>query len=49
VIFISGRSQPADVELGLQCGADDYFIKPLDTMRLVERVGEILTPGAAVG
>ena len=49
VIFISGRSQPADVELGLQCGADDYFIKPLDTMRLVERVGEILQPPVAVG
>ncbi len=49
VIFISGRSQESDVEMGLSCGADDYFVKPLDTMRLVERVGEILQPERAVG
>jgi DNA-binding response OmpR family regulator len=42
VIFISGRSQAEDVEHGLACGADDYFVKPLDTMRLMERVTEIL-------
>jgi len=42
VIFISGRSQPEDVEMGMSCGADDYFVKPLDTLRLVERVGAVL-------
>ena len=49
VIFISGRSLPSDVEMGFSCGADDYFVKPLDTMRLVERVGEILAPVAQAG
>jgi DNA-binding response OmpR family regulator len=41
VVFISGRSQPTDIETGLSCGAADYFIKPLDTMRLLERVHEL--------
>jgi DNA-binding response OmpR family regulator len=38
VVFISGRSGPGDVETGLACGAADYFVKPLDTQKLLERV-----------
>jgi DNA-binding response OmpR family regulator len=41
VVFISGRSQPTDIETGLQCGAADYFIKPLDTLKLLDRVHEL--------
>ena len=44
VVFISGRSQPADIEPGLSCGADDYFVKPLDTMRLLERSAKSCAP-----
>jgi DNA-binding response OmpR family regulator len=41
VVFISGRSSPGDIETGLACGAADYFVKPLDTQRLLSRVGEL--------
>jgi DNA-binding response OmpR family regulator len=46
VVFISGRSAPTDIEQGIACGAADYFIKPLDTQRLVERVHELAPPAA---
>jgi DNA-binding response OmpR family regulator len=42
VVFVSGRSAEADVELGLQCGAIDYFPKPIDARALVVRVRELL-------
>src|SRR5690349_7964101 len=29
VVFISGRSAPSDVEVGMSCGAADYFVKPI--------------------
>ena len=45
VVFISGRSGDSDVQTGLGCGAADYFVKPLDTQALVERVGQLLAPG----
>ena len=41
VVFISGRSAETDIETGLACGAADYFVKPLDTQRLLERVHEL--------
>jgi DNA-binding response OmpR family regulator len=41
VVFISGRSQRSDIDQGLACGAADYFVKPLDTLRLLERVHEL--------
>lgn len=41
VVFISGRSQKSDIDNGLACGAADYFVKPLDTLRLLERVREL--------
>jgi DNA-binding response OmpR family regulator len=42
VIFMSGKTAPADVERGLAAGAVDYFPKPLDIQRLLARVQEIL-------
>ena len=42
VIFISGRTAPADVERGMACGAVDYFPKPLDLDRLIARIREIV-------
>lgn len=43
IVFISGRSTPTDIETGLGCGAADYFVKPLDTRRLVDRLQELAT------
>ncbi|HKA89275.1 MAG TPA: response regulator [Haliangiales bacterium] len=44
VVFISGKTSPDDMERGISCGAVDYFPKPLDVERLLERVGEIIGP-----
>jgi DNA-binding response OmpR family regulator len=41
VVFISGRSANADIERGMSCGAADYFVKPLDTTRLLERLHQL--------
>jgi len=41
VVFISGRSAPSDIETGMSCGAADYFVKPIDTRRLLERLREL--------
>ena len=44
IVFISGKTAPADIERGLECGAVDYFPKPLDMERLLSRVREIVGP-----
>lgn len=41
IVFISGRSSETDIQTGLGCGAADYFVKPLDTLRLLERLHEL--------
>jgi DNA-binding response OmpR family regulator len=46
VIFISGRSAPADVERGIKCGAIDYFVKPLEMDRLLARIREVVAQSA---
>lgn len=42
VVFLSGYSAPTEVERGLACGAVDYFAKPLDSRRLIERIRELV-------
>jgi DNA-binding response OmpR family regulator len=42
VIFISARKSDEDERAGRAAGAIDYFAKPLDIERLVERIREIL-------
>jgi DNA-binding response OmpR family regulator len=37
----------ADQELGAALGADDYFLKPLDRHRFLERLRELVPPEAA--
>jgi DNA-binding response OmpR family regulator len=44
VVFISGRSTQTDIDTGMACGAADYFVKPLDTGRLLERLHELAPP-----
>jgi DNA-binding response OmpR family regulator len=46
VIFVSGRGEPEDRRRGLEAGAADYFVKPLDLNRLITRIRE-LAPAAA--
>jgi len=42
VVFISGRTSKADQKQGIECGAVDYFPKPLDISALIDRVREIV-------
>ncbi|UWP87610.1 response regulator [Dactylosporangium fulvum] len=42
VILLTARGQTADKVLGLQAGADDYLVKPFDTLELVARVRSTL-------
>lgn len=41
IIFISGKTDEVDVMRGLECGALDYFKKPLDMPRLLARIRAI--------
>ncbi|MCP3145294.1 response regulator [Pyxidicoccus xibeiensis] len=46
VVFISGRGDPEDKRHGLEVGAADYFVKPLDMDRLVRRIRELVATQA---
>ena len=41
VVFVSGRVGREDRQRGLSVGAADYFTKPFDVHRLVERLREL--------
>jgi DNA-binding response OmpR family regulator len=46
VVFVSGRTTSDDVAEGMQCGAVDYFGKPIDGPALLARIDELVqTPG----
>jgi diguanylate cyclase (GGDEF)-like protein len=42
VILLTGRSLPADRNIGLAAGADDFIVKPFDPIELVSRVNLVL-------
>ncbi|MFB9181049.1 response regulator [Dactylosporangium sucinum] len=42
IILLTARGQTADKVIGLQAGADDYLVKPFDTMELIARVRSTL-------
>ncbi len=42
VIFLSAKSQPADINKGYAVGADLYIPKPFSTRQLMEKVRELL-------
>jgi DNA-binding response OmpR family regulator len=42
VIFLSAKSQPADVQKGYAAGADLYIPKPFSTRQLMQKVRELL-------
>jgi len=41
VILLTSRKDPMDIFRGLECGANNFFTKPYDPERLVERVRHI--------
>ena len=46
IVFISARASDADVSRGLEAGANDYFVKPLDLPRLIERIQQLASEHA---
>ena len=42
IIFISARSSPTDRIVGLELGADDYLVKPIDPAELIARIRSVL-------
>jgi DNA-binding response OmpR family regulator len=41
VILLTTRKDPMDIFRGLECGADNFYTKPYDAERLVERITHI--------
>lgn len=44
VVFCTSKNKPADVQAGIQAGADDYIVKPFDEAGLrakLERLGVV--------
>ena len=42
IVLLSARVQEADVDRGLEAGADAYLAKPFRAAELVEQVRELL-------
>jgi DNA-binding response OmpR family regulator len=42
VIILSAKGQEAEIEAGLEAGAQEYILKPFALDELVERVSEIV-------
>ncbi|MBW1716312.1 MAG: response regulator [Deltaproteobacteria bacterium] len=42
ILMLTGRDQEADREMGLQAGADGYFVKPFSPLELIKKVEEVL-------
>ena len=40
IIMLSGKTQPEDIDAGLEAGANYYMTKPQDTLKLLELVQE---------
>ncbi|RKF20217.1 diguanylate cyclase [Alginatibacterium sediminis] len=47
VIFLSGKAEPQDILYGIECGADDYLVKPINKiildakMQAMERISRM--------
>ncbi len=42
VIFLSAKGQDAEIQAGLQAGAEEYLLKPFAPGELTERITEVL-------
>lgn len=49
VILLTGKREKADIEKGIQSGADDYVIKPIDPTLLIAKIRQILTKSEQTG
>lgn len=47
MIFITSRDAEADIVRGLNCGADDYIVKPVRRLELLARVNAVLRRSAS--
>jgi DNA-binding response OmpR family regulator len=48
VVFVSGRSAAHDIKRGMECGASDYFTKPVELPMLIARLRQLAAdPGSA--
>jgi DNA-binding response OmpR family regulator len=43
VVFLSAKGQDAEIQTGLDAGAEEYLLKPFAPDQLVERVKAILS------
>ena len=43
VVFLSAKGQDAEIQVGLEAGAEEYLLKPFAPDQLVERVKSILS------
>lgn len=43
VVFLSAKGQDAEIQIGLEAGAEEYLLKPFAPDQLVERVKAILS------
>ncbi len=49
IIMLSAKNTVADKVLGLECGADDYLVKPFDYLELAARIKACLRRAASLG
>jgi len=42
IVFLSAKTQPADVEKGLKLGADDYLTKPFSVKKIVNDIEQMI-------
>ncbi|NIA29517.1 MAG: response regulator [Actinobacteria bacterium] len=42
IFILTGRGQIQDAKKGLECGADEYIIKPFDPVKVIRRVKQLL-------
>ena len=42
IIMLTAKSQDEDIKLGVEAGANDYFVKPFSPLELIKKVEELL-------
>jgi DNA-binding response OmpR family regulator len=48
IVLLTARSDPIDMVVGLECGADDYVVKPVEPRVLDARIKAVLRRSAPV-
>lgn len=44
IVMLTSKGQDRDKQLGMEAGADDYFIKPFSPLELINKVEDVLEP-----